>query len=166
MWSSSWFCDRVSPFGCCGVHRHEHYRVAVDRDLESLQFAMSQIVRRRRNEPVNERVWIPSIIHNRSAADILDDQDVAPVIRMNSFITATAEAAIERAQTRAAAGVCIKIGAHLDDPADSTVFLGKEQCSTKRIPGGTIDAVESSQKIRVTWCHKCDAMIRDAPHQD
>src|SRR5512140_1407195 len=78
---------------------------------------------------------------------------------MDAFITATAEAAIERAQTGAAAGVWIKIGAHLDHTADSTVFLGKQQCSSKRIPGGTIDAVESSQTIRVTWCHKCDAMI-------
>ena len=69
------------------------------------------------------------------------------------------EAAIERAQTGAASGVRIKIGAHLDDTADSTVFLGKEQSATKRIPSGTIDAVESSQTIRVAWCHKCDAMI-------
>ena len=85
-----------------GVHWHEHERVAVDGDLERLQFAMSQIVRRCRNEPVNKRVRIPSIIHNRGAADVLDDPDVAPVIRMDAFVTATAEAAIERAQTGAA----------------------------------------------------------------
>ena len=78
---------------------------------------------------------------------------------MDAFVTAAAEAAIERAQTGAASGVRIKIGAHLDDTADSTVFLGKEQCATKRIPGGTIDAVESSQTIRIAWCQKRDAMI-------
>ena len=78
---------------------------------------------------------------------------------MDAFVAALTEAAIERAQTGAASGVGIKIGAHLDNSADSTVFLGKEQSATKRIPGGTIDAVESSQTIRVAWCHKCDTMI-------
>ncbi len=78
------------------VDRHEHDRVPVDGDLERLQFAMSQVVRRCGNEPVNERVWIPSTIQNRGAADIFDDQDVAPVIRMYAFVTAASEAAIQR----------------------------------------------------------------------
>ena len=45
---------------CRVLHRerNEHDRVAVDGDLESLQFAMSQIVRRCRNESVNERIRI------------------------------------------------------------------------------------------------------------
>ena len=51
------------------VHWHEHDWVAVNGDLERLQFAMSQIVRRCRNEPVNERVRILSIIHHRGAAE-------------------------------------------------------------------------------------------------
>src|SRR6476659_1346669 len=127
---------------------------------------MSQVVRRGRNESVNERIRIsPKLPRNsslwyRAAAHVFDDQNVAPVIRMDAFITATAEAAVERAQTGTGTGVRIKIGAHLDDTADRTVFLGKEQGASKRIPCGTIDAVESSQTIRVTWCHKCDAMIR------
>jgi hypothetical protein len=109
--------------------------------LERLQFAMSQVVRGGRNESVNERIRIsPKLTRNSSlwygaAAHVFDDQDVAPVIRMDAFVAATAEAAIERAQTGAAAGVWIKIGAHLDDTADSAVFLRKQQCSTKRIPG-------------------------------
>ena len=132
------------------VHWHKDDRAAVDRDLERLQFALSQIDRTRGNEPVNERVRIPSEIHRRTA-DILDDQDVAPVIRMDAFVTAAAEAAIECAQTGARSGVRIKIGAHLDDTAVSTGFLRKEQRATERIPGGPIDAVESSQTIRVGW---------------
>ena len=48
---------------------------------------------------------------------------------MDAFVAATAEAAIERAQTGAASGIRIKIGAHLDDAAVSTGFLGKEHGS-------------------------------------
>ena len=117
-----------------GVDRHEHDWVAVNGNLERLQFAMSQIVRRCRNEPVNERVRILSIIHDRGAAEILDDPDVAQVIRMNAFVTATAEAAIERAQTAAASGIRIKIGAHFDHAAVRPGLLGKEHGSAKRIP--------------------------------
>src|SRR4029077_9111743 len=126
---------------------------------------MGQVVRRGRNESVNERIRIsPKLARNgslwyRAAAHVFDDQDVAHVIRMDAFVAPTAEAAIKRSQTGAAAGVWIKIGAHLDDTADRTVFLGKKQCATKRIPGRTIDAVESSQTIRVAWCHQRDAMI-------
>ena len=56
---------------------------------------------------------------------------------MDAFVTATAEAAVERAQTSAAAGVRIKIGAHFDDTADGTVFLGKQQCS--HVNGSQVD---------------------------
>ena len=94
---------------------------------------MSQVVRGGRNESVNEGIRISpelpgdSSLWYGAAAHVFDDQDVAPVIRMDAFVAATPEAAIERAQTGAAAGVWIKIGAHLDHTAYSTVFLGKEQ---------------------------------------
>ena len=54
---------------------------------------------------------------------------------MNAFVTATAEATIERAQTGTGSGVRIKIGAHLDDTAVTASFLREEQAATKRIPG-------------------------------
>ena len=120
--------------------RNEHDRVAVDRDLERLQFAQREISRIVRNESVNERIRIsPKLPRDRTrgdsrTADILDDQNVALVIRMDAFVTAAAEAAIERSQTLARSGGRIKIRAHLDNTADSTVFLGKEECATNRIP--------------------------------
>ena len=54
---------------------------------------------------------------------------------MGAFVTATAKAAIKRAQTSACSGVWIKIGAHLNDAAIRASFLRKEQRATKRIPG-------------------------------
>src|SRR5258708_24545408 len=87
------------------LHRewNEHYRAAIDRDLECLQFALSQVVRRSRNESVNERIRIsPKLPRHSSlwygaAAHIFDDQDVAPVIRMDAFLAAATQAAIQRA---------------------------------------------------------------------
>ena len=48
--------------GVLVVHWQEHDRVAVNRDLERLQFAMSQIVPIQRNETVDKRVRIFCII--------------------------------------------------------------------------------------------------------
>src|SRR5207249_11629310 len=98
---------------------------------------MSQVIRRHGNKPVNERVWIPSTIQNRGAADILDNQNITPVVRMDAFVTAAAEASVERSQTSAASSVGIKIGAHLDHAAVSTRFLGKQQGATNWIPSCT-----------------------------
>src|SRR5580765_5444337 len=47
--------------------RNEHDRVAVDRDLERLQFALSQIVRRCGNKTVNERIRISSKLPGNNA---------------------------------------------------------------------------------------------------
>ena len=116
------------------VHRHEHERVAVYRHLERLQFSVSQVVWTQRNEAVDKRVRIPSVIHHCGAADILDNPDVAAVIRMDAFVTTSSEAAIEGAQTSTRSGVRIKIGAHFDDTAVSASFLGKKQRPTKWIP--------------------------------
>ena len=44
------------------IDRHEHDRIAIDGNLQRLQFAMGQIVLIQRNEPVNERVRILRII--------------------------------------------------------------------------------------------------------
>src|SRR6478735_7167782 len=99
------------------VHWNEYDWVAVNGNLERLQFATSKIACMQRNEPVNERVRILSIIHDRRAAGILDDPDVAQVIRMNAFEATTAEAAIERAQTAAASGIRIKVGTHFNHAA-------------------------------------------------
>jgi hypothetical protein len=44
------------------IDRYKHDRAAVDGDLKRLQFAMSQVVLRYRNEPVDKRVWIPSFV--------------------------------------------------------------------------------------------------------
>src|SRR4029077_10016656 len=79
---------------------------------------------------------------------------------MDALVTATTETAIERAQTSASSCVRIKIGAHLDDTADSSGFLREEEGGTKGIPCRTIDAVEFSQTTLVDWRQKRDAMIR------
>src|SRR5262249_41926770 len=113
-----------------------------------------------RNEAINKRVRISSTILYRRPADVLDNPDVALVIRMDAFIAATAEAAVECAQTMACSRAQIKIGAHFNSTADSTILLGEKQGATKWIPGRTIDAVESRDGIRITGRHQCDAMIR------
>src|SRR6266850_49201 len=96
---------------------------------------MSQIARSRRNKPVNERVRILCIIHYRGAADVLDNQYIALVVRMNTLETAPAETPVQRAQTSACSGVRVKIGAHFDDTAVHARLLRKEHGSSKRIPG-------------------------------
>src|SRR5262249_49605066 len=141
------------------IHGHEDDWTTVDRDLEGLQFAVSQIVLSQRNEPVDKRVWVPSFICHRRAADILDKPHVAQVIRVNAFVTATAKAAIERAQTGAASSIRIKICAHLDDTAGRSGFLGKEEGVSKRIPSRTIDTIEIGQTGGVDWSQKRSAMV-------
>src|SRR5882757_431727 len=141
------------------VHWHEHDRVAVDRDLERLQFAMSQIALIQRNETINERVRILCIIRHCSAAHVLGDQDVAPVIRMDAFVTALTEAAIEGAQSSAPSGVRIKIGTHFDHTAEIAIFLREEEGASKRIPCRTIDPVKVSETTCVNRRQKRDPVI-------
>jgi hypothetical protein len=53
---------------------------------------------------------------------------------MDAFVATATETTVERAQTMASSSARIKIGAHLDDTADGTVFLGKEQRLTEWVP--------------------------------
>src|SRR5690242_17907811 len=78
---------------------------------------------------------------------------------MNAFVAALAQTAIQRAQTSAPSGVGIKIGAHLDDAAESAIFLREEEGACKRIPCRTIDPVKEGETSRVDWRQKRDAMI-------
>src|SRR5262245_43905046 len=100
---------------------------------------MSQIGGVLRNEPENERVRIPSVVHNCGPAHVLDNPDVAAVIRMDSFETTAAHAAVKGAQTGASSSVRVEIGAHLDDAANPRAkqiarFLGKKQRLTEWVP--------------------------------
>ena len=77
---------------------------------------------------------------------------------MDAFVAALAETAIQRAQTSAPSRVRVKIGTHLDDAAESAIFLREEEGASKQIPCRTIDPVKECDTSRVDWRQKRDAM--------